>query len=139
MPVFYRRLKVLPFDTVIALLALGTGVLGLLDIGGVSTDALSLQLPTLLLAITQGVYAFAGALMLLGIGFARGRVELIGVVFIAAGVIIRAAALLTLLGITPPVVVSLWFNGWVLWACYQSVGSIARGETVVRLKEAEKP
>ena len=113
---FFRRLALAPFETLIALLAIVTAVVSLLEVGGVAANPYDAVLPHWAADTFQAGYLLSGLLLLAGIGAARADVESAGLVVIAAAQATRAIVNVALIGAAVGVV-SVVFAVLVVGAC----------------------
>jgi hypothetical protein len=135
----FRRFAILPFESLIGMLAVLTGGLGLFHIGGVGTDVLSVLLPVWLRVTVQVIYLTAGLAMLTGLGVDRPDLEGFGLVTLAASTIIRTIALIKVVGLTPPVITAAAFNILLIWACVARMLSLSRREAIIRTAIQPEP
>lgn len=127
---FCRRLGHAPFETLIALLAIATAIVSLLQVGGVASNPYDAVLPHWAADTFQAGYLLSGLLLLAGIGGARADIESAGLVVIASAQITRSVVNVALIG--PALgAVSLVFTVLVVGACgtrlWQLIRATSRG------------
>jgi hypothetical protein len=128
------RLSVVPFESAIAVLVMYSGAVGLLRFGA-NSDPLTLQLPALLLTWTLGLYLVAGFALFLGVGLPHRGLEAFGLVVVGASLLIRTAALVTLVGLTAPVFNAIVTNAVFLLACLVRNRGLQRGDVILRIEK----
>lgn len=126
-----RRLAVLPFDTTLAGLVLVSGLLALRHFGGLGLDPLSAQLPGWLEMVCNLLYALAGTAWLAGLGSGRGDLEAFGLTGVAAGITMRAVALVWFVGWSSAIFVVLVFDVMVLGACMVRLKHLIQGRVLL--------
>jgi len=137
MRAFFRRQSVLPFEALIAFLAVVSGGLALLHVGGLGADALSVQLPSWLVTLVQTFYLVSGLALFAGLGLGRRDVEGFGLIALAAVVVIRSVGLYAFVGWEALVVVSYLFNIAILLTCAVRFHTLTKGRSTVQADHIE--
>lgn len=119
-----------PGAVALAFIALYAGIAGLLHIG-TATDALTTLLPGWLTIALNCIYTFAGIAMIAGMGRRRGNIEAAGWIMLAASVIVRTIAVLTVAGLSVQVVSLLVLYAGFLAAAVVRIAQIVRGDDIV--------
>ena len=127
-----RRLADRPFATALASLLLMGTIAGLAG-ASLSTDALEGLVSAYFLKFLLVCYGAGGLLVLLGMAWPRSNIEAAGCVLTASGLIIRAVALVYVLGPNVRTVTSALFYLIFTWACAERFRQIIHEDKIVRI------
>lgn len=127
---FVGRVNTLPFESLLAVIAIASCIFGLLHL--TYANPLDAVLGRNLTIAFELGYGVAGVLMLLGLGFAKGNVEAAGLVLLGSSGLVRCLVLWQLLGFTRDVAVALVFYVLIVGACVARLRSLLRHEVIIR-------
>jgi hypothetical protein len=136
MATILKRLSVLPFETLMAGLAIISGIVGFFALG-TTTDALNALLPEWLVHAFYVLYFIAGMGMLVGLALGRASIEGAGLVLLGVGVVVRFFSLVAFQAPFGQLVTPLFFYLLVTWACYARLRTLFEREVVVKLKQGQ--
>jgi hypothetical protein len=138
MKAFLRRQSVLPFESLIAFLAVVSGGLALLNVGGLSADALSAELHVgWLVTLVQTLYLVSGLALFIGLGLGRRDLEAFGLVTLAAVEVIRSVGLYAFVGFEILVAVSYVFNAAIVLTCAVRLHTLTKGRATIQADHLE--
>lgn len=137
MKAFWRRLKVVPFEALIALFAAYSGAVSLLGIGPTAT-ALTLQLPPWLVNVLNIVFLLAGLAMVFGIGVPRRSLEAFGLVLVLMSVVVRTLALQWLVGATADTLNGLVLNSLTVIFLWVRLSAVIRGSRLLQIEDGDR-
>lgn len=129
----WARVNTLPFETLLALLAVFSCIFGLLHVTS-STNTLDAALGEPLTVAFEIGYGVAGLLMLAGLGFGKGNLEAAGLIMLGSNGLVRFLALWAVVGFTSGVAMALFFYLLIVGACVARLRSILNREVIVRAK-----
>lgn len=131
---FLGRWRVLPFEALIAALAAISGLLGLVNIGGIAKDPLDVALGIGLTSMFQVAYMVAGVCILIGLGLNKVNIEAGGLVLLISGTVVRFLAVLYVVGFNSLVGVTLVFYVLINAASVARLWTLYQGKVTVLLK-----
>lgn len=127
-----RNLRDRPFATALSLLLVSASITALLHLN-LAADALARLVPEWLLIALSICYGIAGVVLLIGLATRRGDCEAAGCALAASGIVIRATAIVTVLGISVSTAATVVFYAAFLWAVLERLRQILRHEQIVRV------
>lgn len=136
---FFRRFVHLadrPFAAALAVLLVTSMIVTLTGIS-LTADVLKHLVPDWLLVLLAISYGIGGILLMIGMMYDRGDVEGSGCVLIVSGLIIRAIALVVVLGPSPASVSTVLFYVVFAGACIIRFRQITNGDKIIRLHMGE--
>jgi hypothetical protein len=121
-----------PFASALGGLAIITAIASLLH-ENLAADVLQMLVPWWMLDAVSVMYGIGGLLLLIGIAYNRTDIEGSACVILFTGLVVRAAALITVLGFTTPVLTNELFYIIFAGACVERFIQCLRGEHIVRV------
>ena len=128
------RLAVIPFETAIAVLLIGSGTAQLARIG--ITDPVQVLLPAWEAFALSAVTIVTGLLMVTGTAAASRGAEIAGLLLLAAVIADRFLLYGWYLGFGLNFAVTGVFDSAVIWAALARLATVRRGETIIRVRNA---
>lgn len=127
----WMNINIVPFQTVIALFCVLTGVFGLMNLG-LNNDIFIRAIGPIWASVFNIAYIVAGAGMILGVALARKDIELFGLTVIASQLLIRAISMGWIAGLNRLIIVGYFFNALTIGACVVRAMTILRYKVIVQ-------
>jgi hypothetical protein len=135
---FARRLRVVPFEAMIAGVAVYGGLVALADFG-TRGDPLNALLPAIAVHAFNVGYVAAGVAIGVGIGSGRRGMESAGLILVATAIAIRTVAMVWLIGWEAITINAVVTSLMVLAACRERHRSLVAGAVIVQTDVVMEP